>query len=279
MYNLLVKGTEWADEADEIHAERVFEHTAPHLAERFKPNGVLDLQQLSAIPSLFVTETGGTGTQFARIGTIRHASDQGRFLALRYQLDSRFPPISNRDLGELAKGLEIGAYELRRTHWAVKNVDLFAELLRAQMAPLLAPKVFTIDPEVDSNLMAVMMPFRSEFDDVFAVLKAVAKAVGMTCQRADDLWRHDIAIQDVVSLISRSRIVVCDCTGGNPNVFYEAGIAHAIGRDVILLAQNADDVPFNLRHLRFASYKNTSPGRTLLSTQLEDRIRTLSQTQ
>jgi hypothetical protein len=27
-------------------------------------------------------------------------------------------------------------------------------------------------------------------------------------------------------LIDRSRIVVCDCTERNPNVFYETGIAH-----------------------------------------------------
>jgi len=53
----------------------------------------------------------------------------------------------------------------------------------------------------------------------------------MQCLRADDIWDHDAVIQDVVSLINRSRVVVCDCTERNANVFYEAGIAHRLGKE------------------------------------------------
>src|SRR6266700_3613748 len=44
-------------------------------------------------------------------------------------------------------------------------------------------------------------------------------------------------------LIDRSRVVICDCTKRNPNVFYEIGIAYTLGRDVILITQNDADVP------------------------------------
>ena len=36
-------------------------------------------------------------------------------------------------------------------------------------------------------------------------------------------------------------------TGRNPNVFYEVGYAHALQKEVILLTQDADDIPFDLR--------------------------------
>ncbi len=92
-----------------------------------------------------------------------------------------------------------------------------------------------------------MMPFSAGFDGVYAALGAAAEAVGKKCQRADDIWNHDAIIQDVVSLICKSSVVICDLTGKNANVFYEAGIAHSLGKDVILNTQSADDVPFDLR--------------------------------
>jgi hypothetical protein len=72
--------------------------------------------------------------------------------------------------------------------------------------------------------------------------------------RADDFWEHQAVIQDIVNLIARSRIVICDCSGRNPNVFYEAGIAHTLGKEVILITQNENDIPFDLRHLRYIRY-------------------------
>src|ERR1043166_4270305 len=99
--------------------------------------------------------------------------------------------------------------------------------------------------------MSVMMPLNAEFDNVYAALRRIAEAVGLRCRRADDIWENPAVIQDVVSLIDRSRAVICDCTGRNPNVFYEIGIAHTLGRKVILITQNPADIPFDLRHLRY----------------------------
>jgi hypothetical protein len=97
----------------------------------------------------------------------------------------------------------------------------------------------------------------------------------LTCLRADDIWEHDVIIQDIVSLIHRSRIVICDCTSRNPNVFYEAGIAHTLGKDVILIAQNESDIPFDLRHIRYVTYLNNNEGRENLAEKVSQRIQTL----
>jgi nucleoside 2-deoxyribosyltransferase len=45
-------------------------------------------------------------------------------------------------------------------------------------------------------------------------------------------------MQDVWNHINKARIIIADLTTRNPNVFYEVGIAHALGKDVILLTQN-----------------------------------------
>lgn len=43
-------------------------------------------------------------------------------------------------------------------------------------------------------------------------------------------------------------------TARNPNVFYEVGYAHALGKTVVLLTQRADDIPFDLKHFPHIVY-------------------------
>ena len=117
-----------------------------------------------------------------------------------------------------------------------------------------------------------MMPFDAAFTSVYDSLKATVESVGRRCRRADEIWENPAIIQDIVSLIDRSRVVVCDLTGRNPNVFYEIGIAHTLGREVIWITQNEADIPFDLRHLRYVRYLNNAEGRAALSTALAARL-------
>ena len=66
----------------------------------------------------------------------------------------------------------------------------------------------------------------------------------------------------------RSSVVICDCSDRNPNVFYEIGIAHTLGREVILITQSEADIPFDLLHLRYVRYLNNPEGRTAFSAAL-----------
>ena len=136
------------------------------------------------------------------------------------------------------------------------------------------PQVFNIDDlyNAEKNLISVMMPFDESNRLVYEAIKSMSKSYGMSCHRADDIWKEDAIIQDIVSLICRSRIIICDCSGRNPNVFYEAGIAHTLGKDVILITQSGDDIPFNLRHLRYIDYLNNREGIEDLIKKVSDRI-------
>ena len=79
---------------------------------------------------------------------------------------------------------------------------------------------------------------------------------------------------DVWTAICRSRIIIADCTGRNPNVFYEIGIAHTVGKPVILIAQNSKDVPFDLRHIRYIPYEYTPVGIKRFESVLANTIQT-----
>lgn len=267
MFHLLVKFDGWADGRDFLPLERVFEYTDAELIPR-NSDGALDFDRVLGSPVLFVTETRGTGAGHARVGTITRARASGARVEIEYTIDGSVPPVTNSLIEKLTRELAIGSHELSRTHWAIKDVDLFRVLLATQTVLAPAPKVFRLDNAgIDDKLLAVMMPFDPRFDDVYASIRQASDKVGIECLRADDIWQDEAIIQDVVTLICRSRIVVSDCTGRNPNVFYETGIAHALGRDVILMAQSEADIPFDLRHLRHIAYLDNDEGRQKLAGQ------------
>ena len=139
------------------------------------------------------------------------------------------------------------------------------------------PTVFSVNRTQANhpNFLSVMMPFSSNFNNVYTAIQNAAETNGMTCARADNIWEEHAIIQDVVNLIVKAKVVVCDCTGKNPNVFYEIGIAHTLGKEVILLTQHQDDVPFDLRHLRYIQYLNNEQGCESLSSQISDRLQTI----
>lgn len=138
------------------------------------------------------------------------------------------------------------------------------------------PKVFRI-PQCKQNpkLVALMMPFDAAFLPVSSTIKKVALSVELECKRVDDIWHDSEIIQDVFELIFQSAFVVCDFSGKNPNVFYEAGIAHTLGRDVIPIVQNEGDIPFDLRQHRYIKYMLNNEGLIALERKLAVRMKEL----
>jgi len=229
---------------------------------------------LAQFPTLFVEETHGRGDQVARVGVLLRGRMVGRELALEYVYDAGIPPIPNAHLQQFAGELGIDESQFSRTHWSVQSGDLFRSLLRNLQPRRSMPSVFKIpDSEsIDRTLLSAMMPFHPSFNAVYEMLQRTAEKVGLRCCRADDFWEDQAVIQDIVALIDRSRVVVCDCTGRNPNVFYEIGIAHTLGREVILITQSTEDIPFDLRHLRHVRYLNNGEGLVQLSERLQPRL-------
>ncbi len=276
MFNLIVRFFDWGTGREAMPASRMFEHTDDHLADQFREGGNLLLERLAALPCLFMPE--GIGNEISYVGQIARIRRTGAELSFEFMIDREVPPLQNSVLHANRTMLDIrNEFEFSRNHWAVKDVDLYRFLLRNVRPRRQRPTVFQI-PEhesIEAALASAMMPFDAGFNAVYDSIRQAADNVGLRCRRADDIWENAAIIQDVVALIDRSRIVVCDCTGRNPNVFYEAGIAHSLGREVILITQNDGDIPFDLRHLRYIRYLNNAEGRFALTTALQGRMQTI----
>lgn len=120
---------------------------------------------------------------------------------------------------------------------------------------MVSPTFKEANPLVKSDVF-VIMPFQENFDFLYHNhIQNVCNDINLSCLRADDLYASRSIMQDIWSSIYNSKIIIADCSGKNPNVMYELGIAHAIGKNVILITQDIGDIPFDLRHLRYIQYE------------------------
>jgi hypothetical protein len=100
-----------------------------------------------------------------------------------------------------------------------------------------------------------LMPFESKFDDVYRLgIKAAAEEANAYAERVDEQIFHERILDRIYNQIAKADLIVADMTGRNPNVFYEVGYAHALGKNVCLLTQTADDIPFDLKHFPHIVY-------------------------
>jgi hypothetical protein len=231
---------------------------------------------------VFACENKPDGNQSpARVGTLTRVQLIGTEYHLEYIFDPDIPPIPNSTLFfTAANDLHINTTaffpESSRMHWSIKDVDLFKILLKRGIGQRSKPKVFDLtDEPVNDNLVAVMMPFDAAFHPIYEALKTAIGEVNMICQRADDIWVNDHVVQDVALLLCKAAVVVCDLSGRNANVFYEMGIAHTLGREVILIAQSEADIPFDVAAIRHIRYLQNGEGLAKLSTDLKRRLETL----
>ncbi|HET7229650.1 MAG TPA: hypothetical protein VFJ16_06600 [Longimicrobium sp.] len=115
------------------------------------------------------------------------------------------------------------------------------------------------------------MPFREELRDVYEVgIKQACKDAGAYCERVDEQVFEEQILERIYHQIAVADVVLAELTGQNPNVFYEVGYAHALGKRTILLTNKDSDIPFDLKHYPHVVYDGSI---ARLKSDLETRIR------
>ena len=105
----------------------------------------------------------------------------------------------------------------------------------------------------------VLMPFDEELAWVYTdLIQPAFKSVGYDVARADDFDHQQNILTDIVGSILDSDIIVADLTLSNPNVYYELGVAHARGKGVVLMTQDMEGVPFDLKSYRVFKYSDSA---------------------
>jgi hypothetical protein len=136
-----------------------------------------------------------------------------------------------------------------------------------------------LNNKVERATCFVMMPFNPEFNIVNETIRNTLQSpeLNFVCNRADDI-REPHIVETILKSIWRAEYVIADLTDRNPNVFYELGIAHCT-KDidkVIILTQNMETVPFDLRQFRCIVYRQTEQGLLQLQKELIKTFETVA---
>ena len=102
----------------------------------------------------------------------------------------------------------------------------------------------------------VVMPFRPELNFLYLFLQRyMSDKHGLRVERGDHRVLTKALIDKVRDQIVEADVVLADVTGANPNVFYEIGLAHAIGRPVIYMTQDPpESAPVDIRQFELICY-------------------------
>lgn len=123
----------------------------------------------------------------------------------------------------------------------------------------------------------VVMQFTEEYNALYKeVIKPTCELFGYTVVRADDFYTSGLIIDDITRSISESSLVIADVTPNNPNVFYEVGYAHGIGKPTILLSdRKRDRLPFDISGFRTLFYDNTIGGKSVVLERLTKHLESI----
>jgi hypothetical protein len=119
----------------------------------------------------------------------------------------------------------------------------------------------------------VVMPFSRKLDRAHRVIRETVKECGLNSVRGDQSRKSRPIMEEVRAAIAEANLIVVDLTGKNPNVYFEAGIADALKKPWILLAQSKDDLTFDISPIRTIFYSATVKGYEKLNRELAQAIR------
>jgi hypothetical protein len=128
------------------------------------------------------------------------------------------------------------------------------------------------DFEVDNKMVFVLTPFNDNYRSTFIQIRKVCENMNLKCIRGDEEFIPNEIFPSIIKQILRSRFLIANISGRNPNVMYELGIAHALGKPVIIVAQDFTDIPFDLNNKRIVIYRNEKELQDKLNTSINDML-------
>jgi len=116
----------------------------------------------------------------------------------------------------------------------------------------------------------VVMPFAKEFEDKYVLgIKSAAEDAGLRVERLkDQIFYRQGMVERIHHQIEEADFIIGDMTESNPNVFYEVGYAYAKNKLCILLTDDPEKLPFDLKYRRHIIYSSIQDLKQKLASEL-----------
>ncbi len=203
MYNLLVTARDgaWDLPVYEYDCTRFLEYTVPTLQSKYKKLTASTIEDLESFPTLFTYEGSDKPV---RVGYIRRIRERGRSILVEYEFDDSIAPFNFTDLSTLLVQLDIGDWEMSRTHWALKEEDLFEILASAGLVEQSYVSTGGQPGRVEEMRFKVAMSFPGERREyVSAVVAQIKKRLGPGTVFYDKDFTAQLARPNLDTLLQR----------------------------------------------------------------------------
>jgi len=124
----------------------------------------------------------------------------------------------------------------------------------------------------DRDTVFIVMSMDPQDDglaDVHQTIREVCGEFDLHASRIDDIEHSDRITDRVLQQIETSEFIVADLSGERPNVYYEIGYAHAIGKRPILVRRSGTRLHFDLAVHNAPEYRNITALRDILRRRFE----------
>ncbi|MES9785015.1 hypothetical protein ABWK43_29920 [Bacillus thuringiensis] len=126
---------------------------------------------------------------------------------------------------------------------------------------------------LEKDLVFFLTPFHEDQLDTYNTIYKLCTSLGLRFKRGDEVYLEKQSIlTHILENMIKSRLIIANIDGRNPNVYYELGIAHALDKPTILIAQDINNVPFDLQSQYIILYKDQSDLENKLQKALVDTI-------
>lgn len=215
MYNLLVSGDEtaWDGAAFTLELGRcVREYTDTAITTSFGDLDATSIAKLRRLPAIFAYETGCK--KAPKFGVITNIIKRAAEVRIEFQLEDVTPFLTAEGLAKSAFELDIDKWEMNRTHWAVKDVNLARELHTLGISLPGWARTVTRAVDIESHSFDVGLSFPGEARGlVEPIAKELERTIGPNSYFYDNNYVSqlarpglDVLLQDIYR--KRSKLVV-----------------------------------------------------------------------
>ena len=125
-----------------------------------------------------------------------------------------------------------------------------------------------IEPE--NKIFVIMKLGDEQLDSVYeGVIKPLGREFGYNVIRVDEIQNSGNITEQILENISTSRLIIAELSGERPNCYYEAGFAHALGKELIFCIKDGHRIHFDLQSYRFITWRTEADLRRKLKQRLE----------
>jgi len=182
-------------------------------------------------------------------------------------------PVVRRVEGDIETRLEVAKIDARRgMHFAldlIKSVPPLRYQLAASEAVHQQVTGLQVARPNTAFILMSMDKNRHDLDDVVDGIKSVCSSFGIQASRADDIQHQGVITEMVLQYIRSAEFLIADLSGERPNVYYEVGYAHAIGKRPILFRREGVTLHFDLSVHNVPEYSSVRELKVLLVKRLE----------